>query len=47
MLDACFVAAVFEGFKGTLDEIVGRVASPELRADWMYYQPESTRSELR
>jgi hypothetical protein len=33
MLDAGFVAAVLEGFEGTLDEVVGRVASPELRAD--------------
>ena len=27
MLDAGFVAAVLEGFQGTLDEVVGRVAS--------------------
>ena len=33
MLDTGFVAAVLEGFEGTLDEVVGRVASPELRAD--------------
>jgi hypothetical protein len=33
MLDAGFVAAVLEGFEGTLDEVAGRVASPELRAD--------------
>ena len=33
MLDAGFVAAVLEGFEGTLDEVVGRVASPELRSD--------------
>ena len=33
LLDAGFVAAVLEGFEGTLDEVVGRVASPELRAD--------------
>jgi len=33
MLTAGFVAAVLEGFEGTLDEVVGRVASPELRAD--------------
>jgi len=32
-LDAGFVAAVLEGFEGTLDEVVERVASPELRAD--------------
>jgi hypothetical protein len=30
MFDASFVAAVPEGFEGTLDEVVGRVASPEL-----------------
>jgi len=30
MLDAGFVAAVLEGFEGTLDEVVARVASPEL-----------------
>ena len=33
LLDAGFVAAVLEGFEGTLDEVVGRVASPELRAN--------------
>ena len=33
LLDAGFVAAVLEGFEGTLDEVVGRVASPELRAE--------------
>ena len=33
LLDAGFIAAVLEGFEGTLDEVVGRVASPELRAD--------------
>ena len=33
MLDAGFVAAILEGFEGTLDEVVGRVASPELSAD--------------
>jgi len=29
LLDASFVAAVLEGLEGTLDEVVGRVASPE------------------
>ena len=33
MLDASLVAAVLERFEGTLDEVVGRAASPELRAD--------------
>jgi hypothetical protein len=33
MLDAGFVAAVLEWFEGTVDEVVGRVASPELGAD--------------
>ena len=33
LLDLGFVAAVLEGFEGTLDEVVGRVTSPELRAD--------------
>jgi hypothetical protein len=33
MLDAGSVAAVLEGFEGTLDEVIGRVASPELSAD--------------
>jgi hypothetical protein len=33
MLDAGLVAAVVEGLEGTLDEVLGRVASPELRAD--------------
>jgi hypothetical protein len=30
MLDPLFVAAVLEGFEGTLDEVVGRVESPDL-----------------
>ena len=30
LFDAGFVAAVLEGFEGKLDEVVGRVASPEL-----------------
>ena len=33
LLDEGFVAAVLEGFEGTLDEVVGRVASPKLGAD--------------
>jgi len=33
MLDAGFVAGVLAGFDGTLDEVIGRVASPELNAD--------------
>ena len=36
MLDASFVAAVLEGFEGTLDKVVGCVASPELSAVWLY-----------
>lgn len=32
MLDTLFVAAVLEGFEGTLDEVVGRVESPDLNA---------------
>jgi len=32
LLESGFVAAVLEGFEGTLDEVVGRVASQELRA---------------
>jgi hypothetical protein len=30
MLDPLFVAALLEGFEGTLDEVVGRVESPDL-----------------
>ncbi len=30
-LDARFVAAVLEGIEGTLDEVIGRVESAELR----------------
>ena len=33
MFDASFVAAVLEGFEGTLDEVIGRVASRELRPE--------------
>jgi hypothetical protein len=32
MLDPLFVAAVLEGFEGTLDEVVGRVANSEVNA---------------
>jgi hypothetical protein len=32
MLDPLFVAAVLEGFEGTLNEVVERVDCPELRA---------------
>ena len=32
MLDPLFVAAVLEGFEGTLDEVVGRVENPEVNA---------------
>ena len=45
MLEAGFVAAVLEGFEGTLDEVVGRVASPELRAGLAVLQTrQSTQS---
>jgi hypothetical protein len=32
MLDPLFVAAVLEGFEGTLDEVVGRVENQEMNA---------------
>ena len=32
MLDPLFVAAVLEGFEGTLDEVVGRVENQKLNA---------------
>jgi hypothetical protein len=32
MLNPLFVAAVLEGFEGTLDEVVGRVEDPEVNA---------------
>jgi hypothetical protein len=47
LLDAGFVAAVLEGFGGTLDEAVGRVASAALRAISLYCKRGSTRSEFR
>ena len=31
MLDPLFVAALLEGFEGTLDEVVGRVEDRDLR----------------
>ena len=33
LLDAGFVPEALAGFEGTLDEVIGRVASPELSAD--------------
>ena len=32
-MNADFVAALLEGFEGTLDEVIERVVSPALRAD--------------
>jgi hypothetical protein len=32
MLHPLFVAAFLEGFEGTLDEMIGRVANPELNS---------------
>jgi hypothetical protein len=32
MIDPLFVAAVLEGFEGTLGEVVGRVENPDLNA---------------
>jgi hypothetical protein len=32
MLHPLFVAAVLEGFEGTLDEVIGRVENPEMSA---------------
>jgi hypothetical protein len=32
-MNADFVAAILEGFEGTLDEVIERVVSPALRAD--------------
>jgi len=32
MLHPVFVASVLEGFEGTLDEMIGRVADPELNS---------------
>jgi hypothetical protein len=40
MLDARFVAAVLEGFEGTLDEVLGRVASPDLDHDLAVLQAQ-------
>jgi hypothetical protein len=33
MLNPLFVAAVLEGFEGTLDEVIERVECPELRTN--------------
>ena len=41
-LDAGFIAAVLEGFEGTLDEVIGRVASPELDADLAVLQTRTS-----
>ena len=38
MLDAGFVAAVLEGFEGTLDEVLWRGAPPKLSADLVALQ---------
>lgn len=32
-MNADFIARILEGFEGTLDEVIGRVASPGLKAD--------------
>jgi hypothetical protein len=32
MLHPVFVASILEGFEGTLDEMIGRVANPELNS---------------
>ena len=32
MLHPVFVASVLEGFEGTLDEMIGRIANPELNS---------------
>jgi hypothetical protein len=40
MLDAGFVAGILEGFEGTLDEVVGRVASPDVKADLAVLQSQ-------
>ena len=42
MLDAGFVAGVLAGFEGTLDEVIGRVASPELGTDLALLQTQIT-----
>jgi hypothetical protein len=49
LLDPGFVAAVLAGFEGTLEEVVGRLASRELSADlaWLYCKTGSTRAEFR
>ena len=40
LLDEGFVAAVLEGFEGTLGEVIGRVASSELRAGLAVLRPQ-------
>jgi hypothetical protein len=37
-MNADFVAAILEGFEGTLDEVIERVVSPALRADLEIFQ---------
>ena len=46
MLDTFFVALVLEGFEGTLDELVQRVQSPELRASLEVLSGEITALRL-
>jgi hypothetical protein len=38
MLDAGFVAAILEGFEGTLDEVLWRGTPPKLSADLVALQ---------
>ena len=48
MLHPLFVAAVLEGFEGTLDEVIGRVENPELeRAARCPARPGSRAPNLR
>ncbi len=48
MLDAFFVAAVLEGFEGTLGEVSERIECPELRAklDELYSQIAALRTSI-
>jgi hypothetical protein len=48
MLDPFFVAAVLEGFEGTLSEVVERVECSELRAklDVLYSQITALRTSI-
>jgi hypothetical protein len=41
MLDMTFVAAVLEGIEGTLDELIGRVESSDLRGRLVTLQDEA------